>query len=147
MNKVYINQREINIKRVNYLQIDFGKLNPDVDYDEYKILININDFTNKIEPKYHAFLEEYIEDDKIDNDFTPMYEGAENYPDFTMFMNLKSDQKIQTVSGYFIFIILDEFIDDYSVNNTEVHLIKNLEKITVNTDHIIFEGKSLHIID
>lgn len=147
MNKVYINQREINIKRVNYLQIDFGKLNPDVDYDEYKILISINDFTNKIEPKYHAFLEEYIEDDKIDNDFTPMYEGAENYPDFTMFMNLKSDQKIQTVSGYFIFIILDEFIDDYSVNNTEVHLIKNLEKITVNTDHIIFEGKSLHIID
>lgn len=147
MNKVYINQREINIKRVNYLQIDFGKLNPDVDYDEYKILISINDFTNKIEPKYHAFLEEYIEDDKIDNDFTPMYEGAENYTDFTMFMNLKSDQKIQTVSGYFIFIILDEFIDDYSVNNTEVHLIKNLEKITVNTDHIIFEGKSLHIID
>lgn len=147
MNKVYINQREINIKRVNYLQINFGKLNPDVDYDEYKILISINDFTNKIEPKYHAFLEEYIEDDKIDNDFTPMYDGAENYPDFTMFMNLKSDQKIQTVSGYFIFIILDEFIDDYSVNNTEVHLIKNLEKITVNTDHIIFEGKSLHIID
>ncbi|WP_185287883.1 hypothetical protein [Chryseobacterium lactis] len=147
MNKVYINQREINIKRVNYLQIDFGKLNPDVDYDEYRILISINDFTNKIEPKYHAFLEEYIEDDKIDHDFTPMYKGAENYPDFKMFMNLKSDQKIQTVSGYFIFIILDQFIDDYSVNNTEVHLIKNLEKITVNTDHIIFEGKSLHIID
>lgn len=147
MNKVYINQREINIKRVNYLQIDFGKLNPDVDYDEYRILISINDFTNKIEPKYHAFLEEYIEDDKIDNDFTPMYKGAENYPDFKMFMNLKSDQKIQTVSGYFIFIILDQFIDDYSVNNTEVHLIKNLEKITVNTDHIIFEGKSLHITD
>lgn len=147
MNKVYINQREINIKRVNYLQIDFGKLNPDVDYDEYRILISINDFTNKIEPKYHAFLEEYIEDDKIDNDFTPMYKGAENYPDFKMFMNLKSDQKIQTVSGYFIFIILDQFIDDYSVNNTEVHLIKNLEKITVNTDHIIFEGKPLHITD
>ncbi|HCN49920.1 MAG TPA: hypothetical protein DIT10_12660 [Chryseobacterium sp.] len=147
MNKVYINQREINIKRVNYLQIDFGKLNPDVDYDEYRILISINDFTNKIEPKYHAFLEEYIEDDEIDNDFTPMYKGAENYPDFKMFMNLKSDQKIQTVSGYFIFIILDQFIDDYSVNNTEVHLIKNLEKITVNTDHIIFEGKSLHITD
>ena len=147
MNKVYINQREINIKRVNYLQIDFGKLNPDVDYDEYRILISINDFTNKIEPKYHAFLEEYIEDDKIDNDFTPMYKGAENYPDFKMFMNLKSDQKIQTVSGYFIFIILDQFIDDYSPNNTEVHLIKNLEKITVNTDHIIFEGKSLHITD
>jgi hypothetical protein len=147
VNKVYINQREINIKRVNYLQIDFGKLNPDVDYDEYRILISINDFTNKIEPKYHAFLEEYIEDDKIDNDFTPMYKGAENYPDFKMFMNLKSDQKIQTVNGYFIFIILDQFIDDYSVNNTEVHLIKNLEKITVNTDHIIFEGKSLHITD
>ncbi len=147
MNKVYINQREINIKRVNYLQIDFGKLNPDVDYDEYRILISINDFTNKIEPKYHVFLEEYIEDDKIDNDFTPMYKGAENYPDFKMFMNLKSDQKIQTVNGYFIFIILDQFIDDYSVNNTEVHLIKNLEKITVNTDHIIFEGKSLHITD
>lgn len=147
MNKVYINQREINIERVNYLQIDFGKLNPDVDYDEYRILISINDFTNKIEPKYHTFLEEYIEDDEIDNDFTPMYKGAENYPDFKMFMNLKSDQKIQTVSGYFIFIILDQFIDDYSLNNTEVHLIKNLEKITVNTDHIIFEGKSLHITD
>lgn len=147
MNKVYINQREINIKRVNYLQIDFGKLNPDIDYDEYKVLISINDFTNQIEPKYHTFLKEYIEDDKIDNDFTPMYEGAENYPDFTMFMNLKSDQKIQTVNGYFIFIILDEFMDDYSVNNNDVHLIKNLEKITVNTDHIIFEGKSLHIID
>lgn len=147
MNKVYINNNEISIKRVNYLQIDFGRLNPHVDYNEYRILISINDFISKIKPKYDSFLEEYIKDDEIDNDFTPMYDGAENYPDFNMFMNLKSDQKIQIISGYFIFIILDEFIDDYSVNNKEIYLLKNLEKITINSDHIIFEGKSLYIVD
>ncbi|UKB82444.1 hypothetical protein LF887_15690 [Chryseobacterium sp. MEBOG06] len=147
MNKVYINNNEISIKRINYLQIDFGRLNPHVDYNEYRILISINDFISKIKPKYDSFLEEYIKDDEIDNDFTPMYDGAENYPDFNMFMNLKSDQKIQIISGYFIFIILDEFIDDYSVNNKEIYLLKNLEKITINSDHIIFEGKSLYIVD
>ncbi|MFZ4929432.1 hypothetical protein [Chryseobacterium sp. Mn2064] len=147
MTKVYIDNNQINIKSINYSQIDFGKLNPNVDYNEYRILITIDDFIHKIKPKYDAFLEEYIQDDEINNDFTPMYDGAEHYPDFTMFMNLTSDQKIQTVSGYFIYILLDEFIDDYSLNNKEVYLLRNLENITINNDYIIFEGKSLYIID
>ncbi|MGG7437186.1 hypothetical protein [Chryseobacterium arthrosphaerae] len=146
MNKAYINNNEINMKRINYSQIDFGKLDTNVDYNEYRILISLNDFINKIKPKYDSFLEEYIEDDKIDNDFTPMYDGAENYPDFNMFMNLKSDQKIQIINGYFIFIILGEFIDDYSVNNKEIYLLKNLEKIIINSEHIIFEGKSTYLV-
>ncbi|MDR2238560.1 MAG: hypothetical protein LBE92_20720 [Chryseobacterium sp.] len=75
------------------MQIDFGKLNPNIDYKTYNILISLDDFITKIKPKYHSFLEEYREDDERDNDFTPMYEGADNYPDFDLFMNLESEKK------------------------------------------------------
>ena len=129
------------------MQIDFGKLNPNVDYKKYRIVISLNDFITRIKPQYDSFLEEYRQDDEINNDFTPMYEGAENYPDFDMFMNLGSDQKIQIISGYFIFIILNEFIEDYSSGNKEIYLLKNVENISINTDYIIFEGQSMFITD
>jgi hypothetical protein len=144
---IYIDNQEISIKKANYMQIDFGKLNPNVDYKKYRIVISINDFITKIKPKYDSFLEEYRQDDEIDNDFTPMYEGAENYPDFDLFMNLESDKKLQIISGYFIFIILDEFIEDYNPGNKEIYLLKNVENISINSDYVIFEGQSMFITD
>lgn len=147
MDQVYINNHEISIQQANYMQIDFGKLNPDVDYEKYRILIGLNDFITRIKPKYHSFLEEYCKDDEINNDFTPMYEGAESYPDFDLFMNLESDKKIQIISGYFIFIILDEFIEDYNPGNKEIYLLKNIENISINHDTVIFEGLSMFIAE
>lgn len=147
MRQVYINNHEISIKKANYMQIDFGKLNPNVDYKKYRIVIDLNEFITKIKPKYHSYLEEYRQDDEIDNDFTPMYEGAENYPDFDLFMNLESDKKLQIISGYFIFIILDEFIEDYNPGNKEIYLLKNVENISINSDYVIFEGQSMFITD
>lgn len=58
---------------------------------------------------------EYCEGDERDNNFTPIYEGADPYPDFDLFMNLESEKKIQIISGYFIFEIPDEFIENYSL--------------------------------
>ncbi|MCS4301044.1 hypothetical protein [Chryseobacterium sp. BIGb0232] len=69
-----------------------------------------------------------------------MYEGAKSYPDFHLFMNLESDKKIQIISGYFIFIILEEFIEDYNPSNKEIYLLKNIENISINHDNVISEG-------
>lgn len=147
MHQVYINNHEISIEKANYMQIDFGRLNPGVDYEQYRIVIGLNDFITRIKPKYDSFLEEYRKDDETDNDFTPMYEGAEIYPDFDLFMSLESDQKIQIISGYFIFIILDEFIEDYNPGNKEIYLLKNIENISISHDTVILEGQSMFIAE
>ncbi|REC62494.1 hypothetical protein DRF65_10400 [Chryseobacterium pennae] len=76
-----------------------------------------------------------------------MYEGEKSYPDFDLFMNLESDKKIQIISGYFIFIILDEFIEDYNPGNKEIYLLKNIENISINHDTVIFEGQSMLIAE
>jgi hypothetical protein len=49
-------------------------------------------------------------------------------------------KKIQIISGYFIFEIPEEFIEDYSTNNKEIYLLKNIEAIIINHNPVILEG-------
>lgn len=142
--QVYINDHEINSYHIVYDEYYYGKYIEDKEVHQFMISIELNDFNEKMQPKYEELLHELIEDDLLtDENFAlELFEKLTKYPSYEDILN---DTKINMKEkmGFLDTFFLPQIFNEYSREKNPDHwhwIIREVLYFNKNDDRMIIKG-------
>lgn len=143
--QIYINNQKMNSHQIVYDEFYYEKYAEGKETNQFMISIELNDFNEKMQPKYEALLHELIEDDLLtgENFALELFETLTAYPSYEDILDdvtISMKEKMGFLNTFFISQIFNEYLG--KVHNTESKqwVIREVLYFNKNDNHLIIKG-------
>ena len=148
--QMFINGQEMDFRTVLYDEFYYKKYFEDKEIHQFELNIELNDFNERMQPKYAELLNELIADDLLVNEnyALELFENLTEYPSYKDILDdtLDMKEKMNFLDPFFISQILNEYLWKNSTGNTS-WIIREVLYFNKNEDKIIIKGNAQRIID
>lgn len=143
--QVYINTHEINVHQVVYDEHFYEKYAEGKETDQFMIRIDLNDFNEKMQPKYEALLHELTEDDLLTgkNYALELFETLTVYPSYEDILDdttISMKEKMNFLNTFFISQIFNKYLGKGNSTESKHWVIREVLYFNKNDNHLIIKG-------
>lgn len=122
-----------------FLEKGFGKhLNDSA--APYSLVALREDFIKKFRPIYDDCIKELVRDDETTREFHPPYQGATGYPSLEELLLLPEHHRMEMISTYFVFDILNLYFKENAINPAVKWIIGSLDRVRPQDQDLLIEG-------
>lgn len=148
--QIHINNQEINSSDILYDEHFYTEYIEGKEIQPFEINIDLNDFNEKIKPKYQELLRELIEDDeKVGENYAlELFETLTEYPSYEDILNITKismKEKMDFLDTFFISQIFKEYLWHEHTVKGIYWSIKEIIYFNRNDDKIIIKGNAQKI--
>ncbi|REC61774.1 hypothetical protein DRF65_13620 [Chryseobacterium pennae] len=144
--KIFIQDQEIHSGDILYDEFYYKKYSEDKEIYQFELNIELNDFNERIQPKYTELLNELIADDLLvsENYALELFENLTEYPSYEDILNdtqLDMKEKMNFLDPFFISQILNEYLWKSNTDSWS-WVIREVFYFNKNEDKIIIKGNA-----
>lgn len=148
--EVYINNQKTNSQDLFYDEYYYEKYIEDKEIYQFDITIELNTFSQIIQPKYEELLDELIEDDKQtgENYALELFDNLTEYPSYEDILNdskIEMKEKMGYLNTFFMSQILNEYFSQKSNFDNKQWVIREVLYLNKNDNNIVIKGNAQKI--
>jgi hypothetical protein len=148
--QIHINSQKINSHDIFYDEHFYKKHIEGKEIHPFEISIGLQDFNERIKPKYQELLLELIEDDEQmgENYVLELFENFTEYPSYEDILNttkIDMKEKMDFLNTFFISQIFNEYLWHEHSTDGMSWVIKEVFYFNKNGDNIIIKGNAQKI--
>ncbi len=143
--QVYINTHKINAHQVVYDEHYYEKYAEGKEMHQFMLRIDLNDFNEKMQPKYEALLHELVEDDLLtgENYALELFKTLTVYPSYKDILDdttISMKEKMGFLNTFFISQIFNEYLGKGNSTESKRWVIREVLYFNKNDNHIMIKG-------